>query len=147
MAGGCAKKGAHTRTDGQTHGTDSTNNLYNGGPPPNNPKNQRYPLGKGGDRAELSPSPPRGNKGAWEPKNHEGAGRAPGLLLCYIGILGSDTEILYIMQKKALRAYSIFFLFFFSSLLLPPPPPTTNSAARGGGEGVLSALSSSSVVL
>ena len=89
------------------------------------------------------------NKGAWEPKNHEGAGRAPGLLLCYIGILGSDTEILlYIMQKKALRAYSIFFLFFFSSLLLPPPPPpTTNSAARGGGEGVLSALSSSSVVL
>ena len=92
----------------------------------------------------------RTNKGAWEPKNHEGAGRAPGLLLCYVGILikGSDTEILlYIMQKKALRAYSIFFLFFFSSLLLPPPPPTTNSAARGGGEGVLSALSSSSVVL
>ena len=88
------------------------------------------------------------DKGAWEPKNHEGAGRAPGLLLCYIGILGSDTEILYIMQKKALRAYSIFFLFFFSSLLLPPPPPPpTNSAARGGGEGVLSALSSSSVVL
>ena len=87
------------------------------------------------------------NKGAWEPKNHEGAGRAPGLLLCYIGILGSDTEILYIMQKKALRAYSIFFLFFFSSLLLPPPPPTTNSAARGGGEGVLSALSSSSSVV
>ena len=142
MAGGCAKKGAHRQTD-------RTNNPYNGGPPPNNPKNQRYPLGKGGDRAELSPSPPRGNKGAWEPKNHEGAGRAPGLLLCYIGILGSDTEILYIMQKKALRAYSIFFLFFFSSLLLPPPPPPppTNSAARGGGEGVLSALSSSSVVL
>ena len=134
------------RTDARS---DRTNNLYNGGPPPNNPKNQRYPLGKGGDRAELSPSPPRGNKGAWEPKNHEGAGRAPGLLLlCYIGILGSDTEILYIMQKKALRAYSIFFLFFFSSLLLPPPPPPpTNSAARGGGEGVLSALSSSSVVL
>ena len=93
----------------------------------------------------------RTNKGAWEPKNHEGAGRAPGLLLCYIGILGSDTEILYIMQKKALRAYnsSIFFLFFFSSslLLLPPPPPTTNSAARGEGEGVLSALSSSSSVV
>ena len=44
--------------------SDSTNNLYNGGPPPNNPKNQIYPLGKGGDRAELSPSPPRGNKGA-----------------------------------------------------------------------------------
>ena len=34
--------------------SDSTNNLYNGGPPPNNPKNQIYPLGKGGDRAELS---------------------------------------------------------------------------------------------
>ena len=58
---------------GRTHArTDRTNNPYNGGPPPNNPKNQRYPLGKGGDRAELSPSPPRGNKGAWEPKNHEG---------------------------------------------------------------------------
>jgi len=61
---------------------------------------------KRGSSRALPPSPPRGNKGAWEPKNHEGAGRAPGLLLCYIGILGSDTEILYIMQKKALRAYS-----------------------------------------
>ena len=44
----------------------------------------------------------RTNKGAWEPKNHEGAGRAPGLLLCYsiyIGILGSDTETCLIPKK------------------------------------------------
>ena len=72
---------------------------------------------KRGSSTALPPSPPRGNKGAWEPKNHEGAGRAPGLLLlCYIGILGSDTEILYIMQKKALRAY----VYFFSSSSPPP---------------------------
>ena len=72
----------------------------------------------------------RTNKGAWEPKNHEGAGRAPAFYCAiYIGILGSDTEILY---TYAGRRHCIQYIF---SLLLLPPSSSSSSDNKQRGQG------------
>ena len=79
-------------------------------------------------------------KGRGSPRTTSGLGEHPAFY---------DTAVRTNCTTVHAWAYSIYFFssFFFFSSHPSPPPPTTNSAAREGGEGVLSALSSSSVVL
>ena len=87
----------------RTGRSDRTNNLCSGGPPPNNPKNQRYPLGKGGDRAELSPSPLVVIKGRGSPRTTSGLGEHPAFY---------DTAV-----RTCVGIQYIFFLLFLLFLI------------------------------